>query len=169
MQSKGTISDSQATVWWVNGVSGEIMLAPDSRMPPFRGWRAIQTKTVAETEQMSRRMAKQQYDKMRSLRVDEHLRHQKKRDQIKANCRLRLASGCISQEDERLTRMTLASLERKDQLFYQLIANEPDLTRTSLVIEQKEAPIGNAAFAGKRRGLADMEVNEMAQLAESVA
>ena len=165
MQSKGTISDSQATVWWVHA-SGEIMLSPDSRMKPFRGWRAIQTKTVAETEQMSRRMAKQQYDKMRSLRVDEHLRHQKRRDQIKANCR---ASGCISQEDERLTRMTLASLERKDQLFYQLIANEPDLTRTSLVIEQKEAPIGNAAFAGKRRGLADMEVNEMAQLAESVA
>ena len=169
MSSKGTISDSQASVWWVNGVSGEIMLAPDSRMPPFRGWQAIQTKTVAETEQMSRRMAKQQYDRMRSMQIDEHLRHKKRRDQLKANCRIRLAAGCISKTDELWTRTTLASLEHKDELFYQLIANEPDLTRTSLVIEQKESPIGNAAFAGKRRGLADLEVNEMAQLAESVA
>lgn len=166
--STGSISDSQATAWFVHP-SGEVMLAPDSRMPAFRGWRRVLTKTVAETEQMSRRMARQQYDRMRSLRIDEHLRHQKRRDQIKANCRIRLAAGCISQEDERLTRMTLASLQRKDELFYQLIANEPDLSRTSLVIEQQEAPIGNAAFSGKKRGLADMEVNEMAQLAESVA
>lgn len=168
MISTGAISDSQATAWFVNA-SGEIMVAPDNRMPAFRGWRRVLTKTVAETEQMSRRMAAQQYDRMRSLRVDEHLRHQKKRDAIKANCRLRLAAGCISKEDERLTRQTLASLERKDELFYRLIANEPDLSRTSLVIEQKEAPIGNAAYSGKRRGLADMEVNEMAQLAEATS
>jgi hypothetical protein len=162
------ISDSQATAWFVHP-SGEIMIAPDNRMPPFRGWRRVVTKTIAETEQMSRRMARQQYDKMRSLKVEEHLRHQKKRDAIKANCRIRLAAGCISQEDERLTRMTLASLERKDEMFYRLIANEPDLSRTSLVIEQTEAPIGNAAFSGKRRGLADLEVNAISQLAESVA
>lgn len=173
MTGTGAISDSQATAWWIHrnaiGDVDDIMIAPDSRMKPFRGYERVLTRTVAETEQMSRRMARQQYNRMRSLRVDEHLRHQKRREQIKTNCRLRLASGCISAEDERLTRMTLASLERKDELFYNLIANEPDLTRTSLVIEQKESPTGMAQFSGKKRGLADSEINAMVQLAGETA
>ena len=149
-------------------LSGEIMLGPDSRMPPFRGWRAIQTKTVAETEQMSRRMAKQQYDRMRSLQS----MSTSPPEDAATRSRQIADFAWLPDASRRKTNFDThdAGVPRaQGQLFYQLIANEPDLTRTSLVIEQKEAPIGNAAFAGKRRGLADMEVNEMAQLAESVA
>ena len=157
---------ANAVTYWVNA-AGELMLAPDTRMKPFRGWRAVECKTVSEIEQFSRRMALQQYRKMRSESCEEHLRHMKRREQIKANCRLRLASGCISAEDERLTRQTLASLEKKDRIFLKMIASEPDLSRASLVIEQYEEK--QIASNGKRRGLADEEIDQVGALAETTA
>jgi hypothetical protein len=143
------------------------MLAPDTRMRPFRGWRRFECKTAAETEQFSRKMAAQQYGKFRSMKIEEHLRSQRKRDTIKANCRLRLASGCISAEDERLTRQTLQSLERKDTLLQKLIFDQPDLSRASLTIEQHEQPQIDAMSTGKRRGLADSDIDAVAALAGS--
>lgn len=163
---KGQIRSDQTVVYWVDS-AGQLMLAPDTRMKPFRGWRRYECKTVAETEDFSRRMARQQYQKFRSMKVEEHMRSQKKRDQLKANCRIRLAAGCISNEDERLTRQTLQSLERKDAIFYKLITDQPDLTRASLTIEQKESPVGMAEFSGKKRGLLDHEVNPVSRMAET--
>lgn len=160
------IADSQAVVYWC-AASGELMLAPDTRMRPFVGWRRFECKTTAEIEQFSRRMAAQQFQKFRSMKVEEHLRSQRKRDELKANCRLRLASGCISAEDERMTRQTLESCEKKDRMLYQLLYAEPDLSRGSLVIEQFEEE--KILSTGKRRGLADEDVNVMGQLAETVA
>jgi hypothetical protein len=145
------------------------MLAPDTKMKPFRGWMRVECKTVSEIEQFSRRMAAQEYTKMRSLKVEEHMRSQTMRDKLKVNCRLRLASGCISPADELMTRNTLKSLERKDEAFYAMLAAEPNLSRSSLVIERQEAPIGFAEFSGKRRGLADSEVNTISKLAETTA
>jgi len=156
------------TVYWQHP-SGEVMLAPDTRMKPFKGWQRVECKTTGEVERFSRRMAIQEFQKFRSMRVEEHLRSRDKREQLKANCRLRLAQGCISTEDERLTRQTLASLERKDEAFYKMLVDEPDLTRASLVIERKEEAIGLAQFSGKRKGLADTELNSMAKLAEQTA
>lgn len=166
MSHNAQIADSQAVVYWVS-CAGELMLAPDTRMKPFVGWRRFECKTAAEIEQFSRRMAVQQYQKFRSMKVEEHLRSQRKRDELKANCRLRLASGCISAEDERLTRQTLQSLEKKDKLLYRLIYDEPDLSRGHLVIEEFEE--GQIPSTGKRRGLADADVNVMGQLAETTA
>lgn len=143
------------------------MLAPDTRLKPFIGWRRFECKTKGEIEQFSRRMALQQYNKFKGMRVEEHLRSQRKRDELKANCRLRLASGCISAEDERMTRQTLQSLERKDSLLYKLLTDEPDLTRGSLVIEQMDESAINQKSTGKQRGLADSEVNIASQLAEA--
>lgn len=163
---KGQISSTQATVYWQHP-SGELMAAPDSRMAPFRGWMRIECKTVAETEQFSRRMAAQEYNKFRNMKVDEHMRSQAFRDRMKANCKLRLASGCISPEDEAMTRRTLQNLERKDETFYRMLTNEPDLSRASLVIERQEDVIGNAQYSRKRRGLADDELNIAGKLAES--
>ena len=154
---------SNGTVFWRHWL-GELMVAPDSRMKPFPGWNRIECKTVAEVEQYSRQMAHQEFRKMRDLTVDAHLKGQKRRDQIKANCKLRLASGCISAEDERLTRQTLQSLERKDNLLYKIITDEPDLSRCSLVIEQKEESTSPLAGLEKRRGLADHEVNQVGKL-----
>lgn len=143
------------------------MMAPDTRMRPFRGWQRVECKTASEIEQFSRRMATQEYGKMRSMRIEEHMRSQATRDKLKANCRLRLASGCISAMDEAMTRRTLQNLERKDEMFYSMLASEPDLSRCSLVIERKENPIGLAEFSGKKRGLLDSEVNHASTLAES--
>jgi hypothetical protein len=165
---RGQISDSQAVVYWAHP-SGELLVAPDTRMRPFRGWRRIECKTVSEIEQFSRRMALQEANKMRQMTVEEHMRSQAYRDRLKANCRLRLASGCISADDEAMTRKTLQNLERKDEAFYSMLASEPDLTRSSLVIERQEEPIGPAQYQRKRRGLLDSEINQVSQLAEMTA
>ncbi len=143
------------------------MVAPDTRMKPFRGWSRIECKTIADIEQFSRRMAAQEYQKFRGMKVEEHMRSQAFRDRLKANCRLRLASGCISAADEEMTKKTLQNLERKDEVFYRMLVTEPDLSRSSLVIERKEDLIGPAQYSGKRRGLADDEVNLVGKLAEA--
>ncbi len=161
-----SIRESQAVVYWVD-MGGSLMLAPDTRMKPFRGWRRVECQTLSEIEQFSRRMALQQYNKMRRESCGEHLRHMKRREEIKANCRLRLASGCISQEDERLTRQTLDSVERKERLFLKMIASEPDLSRASLVIEQHEEGAIRAMSNGKKRGLQDHEIDMVSRLAEA--
>jgi hypothetical protein len=141
------------------------MMAPDTKMSPFRGWRRVECKTVKEIEQFSRRMAAQQFNRMRQTQSEEHLRNRKKMERIKANCRLRLAKGCISPEDERLTRRTLQNMERREEMFY----TEPDLTKAHLTIEAEESKTGLAEFSGKRRGLADSEINAMAALAGTTA
>ena len=156
----------EVVVYWVN-VAGELMLAPDTNMPPFRGWRRVECHTVAEIEAFSRRMAQQEFSKFRSLKVEEHLRHRERRERIRNNCLLRLAQGCISAADEAATRRTLASINAKDELLYKLLASEPDLTRGSLVIEQREQPIGRAAYSGKKRGLQPNDLNLISQLSGS--
>lgn len=166
---RGQISTEQCVVYWEYPPSKELMLAPDTRMKPFRGWMRVECKTISEIEQFSRRMAAQEYKKMRSQNVESHMRSQKYREQLKANCKLRLASGCISPEDEAMTRRTLQNLERKDEAFYKMIVSEPDLSRSSLVIERQEDVIGNAKYSQKRRGLADDEVNLVGKLAEQTA
>ena len=163
----GQISSKEATVYWEHGLSKELMVAPDSRMKPFRGWMRIECRTVAETEQFSRRMAAQEYNKFRGMKVEEHMRSQEFRDRMKANCKLRLASGCISAEDDAMTRRTLQNLERKDEMFYRMLTNEPDLSRASLVIERHEESTIKTFGSKKRRGLADDELNHAGKLAES--
>jgi hypothetical protein len=165
---QGQISDNEAVVYFVDA-KGELMLAPDTRMRPFRGWRRVECKTRTDIENFSRRMAAQQYQRFRSMKIEEHMRSQRKRDELKANCRLRLAAGCISQEDERLTRQTLHSLERKDAIFYDMLAREPDLTKGALLIEKYDSGKIEQMGTGKRRGLADHEINAVSQLAETTA
>jgi hypothetical protein len=160
---------TNGTVYWQHGLTGELMVAPDTRMQPFPGYRRVQCETVAEVEQFSRRMAMQEYNKFRGMKVEEHMRSREKRERLKANCKLRLSKGCVSAEDERLTRQTLQSLEDKDRTFYRLIANEPDLTRASLVIERQEESTSAVSCLNKRRGLQDNEVNQIGKLVEAMA
>lgn len=165
--AKGIICEKERTVFWRNRANGDLMLAPDTKLKPFIGWDRIECMTVAETETMSRKMAAQEFARFRSLKVEEHLRYKAKRDQLRANCELRLAKGCISQADEYATRKTLQNLDLKDKLLYKLLADEPDLSRASLEIEKYEAGTikGNSQ---KRRGLADDEINAANALVEGV-
>ena len=164
--SRGQISEKECTVFW-HHISGDLMIAPDTRMNPFPNWTRIECRTVKETEFYSRKLAAQEFAKFRSMKVEEHLRYKEKRDQITSNCRLRLAKGCISEADEFATRMTLKSQELKDELLYKLLASEPDLSRASLEIEKYDAPTLKAK-SQKRRGLSDEEVNPVNKMLEGV-
>ena len=165
--ARGQIGEKDRTVFWRH-LSGELMIAPDTRMTPFRNWTRIECHTVKETEFYSRQLARQEFDKFKSMKITDHLRYKEKREQIKANCLLRLAKGCISAADEQATRMTLKNVELKDELLYKLIATEPDLSRASLEIEKYDSQTIKARGQGKRAGLADHEINIAAKLAEGV-
>ncbi len=165
--ARGQISEKESVVYWVD-ITGQLMLAPDTKMKPFIGWHRVECRTPSEIENFSRRMAKQEFEKFRSLKVEEHLRYREKREQIKSNCRIRLARGCISQADEYATRMTLKNLELKDELLYKMLAHEPDLSRASLEIEKYDAATIKARSQGKYQGLRDEEVNQVAHLVEGV-
>jgi len=159
------IREQERVVYWVN-MAGEMMIAPDSRMKPFIGWNRFECRTKSEIEQFSRRFSKQEFEKFRSMKVEEHLRSKAKRDTLRANCELRLAKGCISAADEYVTRQTLKSLDAKDQMLYDLLAKEPDLSRGSLMIERYDHEKVVSISSGKRRGLADEDVSVVARLAE---
>lgn len=165
--AKGQVSEKEAVVYWVD-MAGQLMMAPDTRMKPFIGWHRVECRTTAEIENFSRRMAKQEFERFRSMKVEEHIRYREKREQIKNNCRIRLAKGCISQADEYATRMTLKNLELKDELLYKLLATEPDLSRASLEIEKYDAATIKSSSQGKHPGLRDEEVNSVAQLIAGV-
>jgi hypothetical protein len=165
--SRGQISEKEATVFWIN-MAGDLMMAPDTRVAPFPGWTRIVCRTAGETEFYSRKLAAQEFANFRSLKVEDHLRYKSKRDEIKSNCRLRLAKGCISAADEFATRTTLRNLELKDELLYKLLATEPDLSRASLEIEKYDASSLRQRQSSKRRGLADDEVDSVATLIEGV-
>lgn len=161
---KGQIAENESVVYWV-AASGQMMIAPDSRMRPFPGMQRVECRTVGEIESFSRRYAQQEYSKFRHMKVEEHLRSSKRREQLKANCKLRLASGCISEQDELMTRKTLQSLERKDDLLLDMLFKEPDLSRACLEIERHEDGVIRANHGKKRRGLGDDDVNLIASLA----
>ena len=164
--AKGQIREKEMTVFWRH-ISGDLMMAPDTRMNPFPNWTRIECRTAKETEFYSRKMAAQEFAKFRSMKVEEHLRYKEKRDQIASNCRLRLAKGCISEADEYATRMTLRSVELKDELLYKLLSSEPDLSLASLEIEKYDAETIKSK-GQKRRGLSDDEVNPVNQMLEGV-
>lgn len=165
--AKGQIAEKERTVFWRH-LSGELMLAPDTRMQPFKNWTRIECQTVGETENLSRQLARQEFEKFRSLKIEDHMRYREQRQKIIANCKLRLAKGCISAADEQATRMTLRNLEQKEELLYKLLFSEPDLSRASLEIEKYDAATIKQRRNGKFAGLRDEEVNSVARLIEGV-
>ena len=165
--ARGQISEKEQTVFWRH-LGGDLMLAPDTKMQPFRNWTRIECRTVQETEFYSRKLAAQEFAKFRSMKVEEHLRYKEKREQLRSNCLLRLAKGCISDADEYATRMTLRNVEAKDQLLYKLLSHEPDLSRASLEIEKYDAATIKQRRNGKIAGLQDSDINSVAQLVEGV-
>jgi hypothetical protein len=153
---------SEKTVFWRHA-SGELMLAIDPKIRPKFPWYRIECLTAQETERYSREMARQEFNKFKHMKVEEHLRSRAKRQERIANCKLRLASGCISALDEQITRNTLKSFELKEELFYKFLTEEPDLTRASLMIERYEAP---QLKSMKKTGLRDEEVDMVNKLVQ---
>lgn len=165
--AKGQIRESEATVYWID-MGGMLMIAPDSRMNAWPGWTRIVCRNAQETEFYSRKLAMQEFNRFRGMKVEEHLRYKEERDKRIANCKLRLAKGCISAADELATRNTLRSFELKNELLYKLLTSEPDLSRASLEIEKYDAETIRSRSNGKRQGLSDGEINTVAEMMEGV-
>lgn len=161
------IREKEATVFWLH-ISGDIMMAPATNMPAWPNWTRIECQTAKETEFYSRKLARFEFERFRSRKVEEHLRSKAERDRRIVGCRMRLAAGCISQADEIATRNCLQSFELKNELLYKLLSTEPDLSRASLEIEKYDAETIRSRSNGKRRGLADSEVDGIAKMIESV-
>jgi hypothetical protein len=142
------IATKERPTYWLNPRTNQVMMAPHTQMPPFKGWLRHECRTAGEIQALSRRLSKQEEDKYRKLKVEEHLREKKHLDRIKANCKLRLAKGCISPHDEEVTRHTLKSVERKEETLYRILTE--NLMTGHLEIEKKEQPLGMAAYAGKK-------------------
>jgi hypothetical protein len=145
-RSRGQV---ETVVFWER-MDGDLMLAPHTAMKPFLGYRKVECSTIADIDRMSRRMATQEENKLRGLKVEEMLRSLPRWEQIISNCKLRLAAGCISRNDEALTRSTLANMERKKAKLIEIMMGTTSVAESSLVIETKEAPIGMAQYAAKK-------------------
>lgn len=165
----GAIREASRTIFWENHRTGEVMLAPATNVRPFRGWVRKECQTVAETEQFSRRLARLEFNKYKMMRVEEHLRSAERRRQLIANCRLRLASGCISAADEEATRRILKNQLKKEELFYQFLAEKPDYARGHLAIEAMDDSAIRQKADGKRRGVDMGEMDSVSKLLEATA
>lgn len=139
----------EPVVFW-HRLDGDLMLAPHTAMKPFPGYQRIECSTIPDINKMSRKMATQEENKLRGLKIEEMLRSLPKWEQIISNCKLRLAAGCISRADEALTRHTLASMERKKAKLIEIMLGNTPVAESSLVIENKEAPIGMAQYQQKK-------------------
>lgn len=145
-RSRGQV---EPVVFWLRA-DGDLMLAPHTLMKTFPGYQRIECTTLSDITRMSRKMATQEENKLRGLKVEEMMRSLPKWEQIISNCKLRLAAGCISKADEALTKHTLASMERKKARLIEIMLGTTSVAESSLVIENKEAPIGMAQYQQKK-------------------
>lgn len=129
-------------------MAGELMIAPHTKMHPFPGWMRHEVKTVREIEALSRQLERQEVQKLRSMKVDEHLRSQRKRDDMRASARIRIAQH-FSEADVEMNRQILKSLERKDDALIRVLTDDSSLLTGSLEIEKHEQPIGLAQYMQK--------------------
>lgn len=140
--------------------NGEVRLAPDNRIrnPHLLGWagaHCFEAKTAKEKDDVSRRMAKQLFEKKRTMEVEKHMREQAKRNELRASAKIRLANP-RSKFDALCNQKIIEKIEQDEQAFFKLLSEEFDpAKRTSgLEMEWQEAPIGMAARGEKRAGLA---------------
>lgn len=149
---------NEALVYFVSP-SGEIQLSPDNRItdPALvgrRGWRSFEAKTAKEKEDVATRMAAQLWERKRSMQVEQHMREQRQRNELRASAQIRLANP-KSQFDALCNQKIIERLDEDEQKFFKLLSDEFDPTKRSsgLEIEWKEAAIGFAARGDKRAGL----------------
>lgn len=140
----------KAVVYWVSP-SGELMIAPHTDILPhqlgYRMWHRVECHSVTEIENFSRRFRDQQAEKFRSMKIEEHLRSQARRERLRANCRLRIASGCVSEADEVANRRILQSLDRQDDFLFKMVSEAPEnIIRGCLEIEKKEESTAISAY-----------------------
>lgn len=137
--------------------SGEIRLSPDNRIRSaeklgWKGWQCFEANTAREKESVGARMAEQLWQKKRNMKIQQVLREQEKRNELKASARIRLAKS-HTQFDTLCNKKILERLEQdEDRLYRELSEEFSNANRTSgLEIEFKEAAMGFYATRGEKQ------------------
>jgi len=102
-------------------------------------WRRCEAVGAKEIERVSLIMSRQLEEKKRKMKVQQHLREQQHRDQLKARCRIRIAQA-YSGNDVEMNRRLLKRTEEQEDRFMRMIARGFDpANRTSMLeMEHKE-------------------------------
>jgi len=150
---------NETTVFYVSP-AGEVQIAPDNRCTdPARmgkkGWHAVEAKTAKEKEYYAAKMAEQLWLKKKDMKIQQHMREQSRRNELRASAQIRLAKS-PSKLDALCNQKIIERMDEDESKFFKLLCEEFDPTkRTSgLEMEFKEATIGFAARGEKRAGLA---------------
>lgn len=153
-----TTTQNEVMIYFVSP-KGEVILSPDNRITdPAKvgrpGWHSFEARTAKEKEDVAARMAAQLWAKKKDMQIQQHVREQKKRNELRASAQLRLAQSKTAFDAE-CQKAIIRRMDEDDEKFFHLLSDEFDPTkRTSgLEIEWKEAAIGMAARGDKRSGI----------------
>lgn len=162
LQSRSVTQD-ETLAYFVNRYSGEIRLSPDNRIsdPEKLGWNPTEwgfyeANTAREKDAVSGRMAAQLYEKKKSMKVEQHLREQRKRNELRASAQIRLAQA-PTKLDAMCNQSIIARIDADETQFFKDLAEEfSSAERTSgLEIEFRAKPTGFWAERGdKQMGIA---------------
>lgn len=149
---------SDRTVVYLCSPKGEIELAPDGRLTRaqldkigYKSWRRCEATGVREIERLSIILSRQEFERKKQMKVEQHLREKFELDQLKVRCKLRMAQG-YSRDDEELNSRILQRANRAEEGLYRVIASEfnPGQRTTALEIEVREQSTSPLAHVGQK-------------------
>ena len=141
---------------------GEIELAPDGRLTQtqldkigYKGWRRCEATGAREIEKISLILARQLWEKKKTMKVQQHLREKAELDQLMVRCKLRLAQS-YSKNDAEMNKRILLRAQKNEDALMALIASEfsPGVRTSALQMEiapQSTSPV--AGLAQKQEGI----------------
>jgi hypothetical protein len=154
LQSRSTTTD-ETMVYFVHRFNGEIRLSPDNRIrdPRKLGWNPAEwgmyeAKTAREKESISGRMAAQLYEKKKSMKVEQHMREQAKRNELRCSARLRLAQS-PTQLDAMCNQKIIERIDADETQFFKDLAEEFTSAERTSGLEMEWAP-QNTSYWGRR-------------------
>lgn len=149
---------SDRTVVYLCSPKGEIELAPDGRLTQtqldkigYKSWRRCEATGVREIERLSIILARQEFERKKKMKVEQHMREKFELDQLKVRCQLRIAQG-YSKNDEELNSRILKRANQAEENLYKVIASEfdPACRTTALAIEVREQSTSPLAHVGQK-------------------
>lgn len=137
---------------------GEIELAPDGRLTRaqldkigYRHWRRCEAVGAREIEKISLIISRQEFERKKRMKVEQHLRERFDLEQLQVRCKLRLAQS-FSKEDVEVNAHILKRARMSEDALYLVIASEfnPSLRTTALAIEAKPQSTSKLAHIGQK-------------------
>lgn len=155
--SSSAVSD-RTVVYWASP-KGELMLAPDtritegqmSRFPEFKGWRRCEATGPKEIEKVALILARQEFERKKLMKVEQHLRENDWLKQLQVRCKLRRAQG-YSQNDVKYNEKIMKRAEQSERRLLNAIASEfdPNHRTTALDMEIRPQSTSKLASIGRK-------------------